>query len=244
MFAETPTFAEVEIGRPLFMQVTDQLIAAIEQGSLAIGQALPSEASLGAQFAVSRATVRQALSVLQFNGYVESRRGSGTVVCAAVAQGRRDLTDDGPTTTAELIDLLEARLAIETEAVRMAARDPVPDRLAELEEMVEGMQLAIDADAHSRTDLAIHLATIRVGRNPVVIRAAEALIAQSDGRLWRSIRDRTWDDGQTPRIWLAHHREIVAAVADEDPDRAWAAAGVHLQSVLDNIVTARRRQRR
>ena len=51
---------------------------------------LPGEQALAAQFSVSRQTLRQALAVLERDGLLEKRRGSGSYLCPAAAnQDRR-----------------------------------------------------------------------------------------------------------------------------------------------------------
>lgn len=69
--------------RQLFMVLRGQIL----QGTYARGSAIPPEDVLGAQFGVSRITVRRAVADLEVAGMVEKRRGLGTFVAqkAAVA---------------------------------------------------------------------------------------------------------------------------------------------------------------
>lgn len=61
--------------RTLYQEVARTLRQRIASGTLAAGTRLPSEASLAAQFAVSRATVREALRGLQAAGEIVLRAG-------------------------------------------------------------------------------------------------------------------------------------------------------------------------
>ena len=56
----------------------------VEAGTLSLGDKLPPENELMAQFQVSRQTVRTALSLLRKEGIVEGRRGSGSYITANV----------------------------------------------------------------------------------------------------------------------------------------------------------------
>ena len=72
----------------------EQLVMALRQTLpqwYADGQRkLPCEQELAAQFSVSRQTLRQALAVLEQEGLIEKRRGSGSFLCPAAAnQDRR-----------------------------------------------------------------------------------------------------------------------------------------------------------
>jgi DNA-binding GntR family transcriptional regulator len=61
-------------------QVHRDLRHRIEVAEFAPGSRLPSEADLVTAYTVSRATVRRALEALTADGYVHTRRGSGTFV--------------------------------------------------------------------------------------------------------------------------------------------------------------------
>ena len=69
-------------GRPLprYRQIAAALRGAIEAGELAADCGLPSEVDLMARFGVSRATVRQALSLLEVDGLIVTRAGKGRYV--------------------------------------------------------------------------------------------------------------------------------------------------------------------
>jgi GntR family transcriptional regulator len=65
---------------PVYRQLTDRLMEEIEDGKLKPGDKLPSERELAERFGVSRMTARQTLSILERQGVVERRVGSGTFV--------------------------------------------------------------------------------------------------------------------------------------------------------------------
>jgi DNA-binding GntR family transcriptional regulator len=65
---------------PRYRQIAAELRAAIEDGQLQAGSVLPSEADLTARHAVSRATVRQALAVLESDGLITTYPGKGRYV--------------------------------------------------------------------------------------------------------------------------------------------------------------------
>jgi GntR family transcriptional regulator len=67
-------------GMPLFRAVRRSLLRAIEAGSVAPGQALPSESELGATFGVSVGTVRKAVDDLVAEHILVRRQGRGTFV--------------------------------------------------------------------------------------------------------------------------------------------------------------------
>lgn len=71
---------DVKSATPIYLQVVQGIRALIEQHALSEGAALPGERELAGQLGVSRVTVRQALRVLEEQGLVFRRHGSGTFV--------------------------------------------------------------------------------------------------------------------------------------------------------------------
>lgn len=65
---------------PAYLQVAQGVTHLIESGKLSEGSALPSERDLSSHLGLSRVTVRQALRVLEAQGLVVRRHGSGTFV--------------------------------------------------------------------------------------------------------------------------------------------------------------------
>ena len=65
---------------PRYYQIKQTVKKWIVNNEVSMGEKIPSENELAAQFKVSRLTVRQALSQLIQEGFLESRRGDGTYV--------------------------------------------------------------------------------------------------------------------------------------------------------------------
>lgn len=75
-------------GTPLYRQIQADLRERVATGELAPGTQVETEQELMARYAVSRATVRQALSGLVAEGLLEIRRGRGTFVHGAALEHR------------------------------------------------------------------------------------------------------------------------------------------------------------
>jgi len=67
---------------PLYAQVQAVLASSITDGSLALGDQLPSEDTLIERFGVSRTTIRKTIQTLVDRGLLEIRRGRGTFVAS------------------------------------------------------------------------------------------------------------------------------------------------------------------
>jgi DNA-binding transcriptional MocR family regulator len=68
---------------PVYARLAAGIRSAVEKGELASGVRLPSERMLAEQLALSRTTVVSAYELLRRDGWIESRRGSGTRVRSA-----------------------------------------------------------------------------------------------------------------------------------------------------------------
>jgi DNA-binding GntR family transcriptional regulator len=77
---------------PLYHQLSEQLTAAIEDGTLKPGDPFENELALAERLDLSRPTVRRAIAELVARGLLVRRRGVGTVVASEVIHRRDELT--------------------------------------------------------------------------------------------------------------------------------------------------------
>jgi DNA-binding FadR family transcriptional regulator len=233
-------FPAVDRAAPVFVQVAGHLIRAIEDGRFAVGTRLPTEQQLAVQFGVSRASVREALSCLQFEGYVTPRQGSRTMITSTVPRSavQHRLGHAGKSGYS-VADLLEARLILEPEVLALAAADPDPDALPAVSQILTGMKLALsEPGLQPRTDFEVHTALVRVCRNNLLVEATERLLRLGDDDISRAARDGIWEERSLPWEWLEHHEAIARAVMNHEPELAAAACKQHLISVLSGIVSS------
>jgi len=66
---------------PVYLQISEAIRSLIRSGVPRAGTALPPERVLCEKYGVSRMTLRAAYEVLERDGFIECRRGSGTFVC-------------------------------------------------------------------------------------------------------------------------------------------------------------------
>lgn len=69
-----------QLKRPLYINVYDELLLQIKEGVYPVDTRLPSEPDLASRLGISRATLRQALALLQDDGIVRNIRGKGNFV--------------------------------------------------------------------------------------------------------------------------------------------------------------------
>src|SRR4051794_4843957 len=135
----------------------------IIRGELQKGDALPPESELLEQFQVSRPTLREALRVLESEGFVEVRRGvhGGARVCLPTEQAAaRQIGFLLQHRGTMLSDVYDARVIVEAPAAGLAAKRRTQSDLASLQALVEregevANDLAASLEAHHEFHAAI-----------------------------------------------------------------------------------------
>ncbi|MFC8914380.1 FadR/GntR family transcriptional regulator [Streptomyces sp. NPDC057116] len=204
--------------------VVEQLRAQLTDGAWAVGDRIPTEHELAEQLGVGRNTVREAVRVLVHAGLLESRQGNGTFVRstadpAAVLRTVR---------AAGALDVLELRIALETEAARLAALRRDTHDLLRLRAALATLREEGDRDADA--DLAFHRAVVEATHNAAFTEVYRFFSAQVHESLVASLGDH-----EMPAIDLDAHEALVVAVEAGDPEAAGAAARELLREPLETV---------
>lgn len=214
--------------------VADYLRRLIHQGEFGPGDRLPAERDLAGQLGIARLSLREALKSLQADGYVEVRRGArgGTYVTELsepVARWRaRMRTESG-----EFDDIVNFRIALETEAAHLAALRRDDMDLAALRTTIEDLKGAGGRAAFRGVDSRFHSALAIAARSPRLRAAIESTRAE----LFFTHDLLPFIDPIEETV--RGHTAIYRAVADADPEAAGAAMRDHIETAraqLDVIV--------
>lgn len=148
------------------------LTDALRSGSLPLGQRLPPERDLAAQFGVSRPVLREALDQLRRVGVLEVRRGNGGgVFIRSLTLPTHLLTQRTELDRSDLLAALEARRCVETTCHLLAAERATPDDLAALAQLVERLRETTDDPEHFiELDVHFHLRIAAAAGNPTLER--------------------------------------------------------------------------
>lgn len=158
-----PQFQPVRSVRA-YEAIVRQVEEAIYRGDFQPGQHLPSEKDLMRQFRVSRATIREALRVLENAGFIKSQHGSPNGG-AIVQEFSTDLLQKAlvslisRTHKVSLIELLQFRLVIESTTAYLVAMSHTEEQLAHLRALHNDMKTLIATDmveAFQQADTMFH----------------------------------------------------------------------------------------
>ena len=199
-------------------QVTEALATYVQQAQLKAGDRLPAERELMAALAVGRSTIREFIRHFQALGVIETRKGSGTYLLKPVTSAtiHMPLSFDPAHLREALLQTLEVRRGIETEASMVAARRRTAEDLVEIEAKLEDMERAHHARGSSGPeDLAFHLAVYDATHNPLFRQLLEQM-RDAFERFW----EHPFDRQDFARRSFPFHRTLFDAIAAKDPQAA------------------------
>ncbi len=217
-----------EVKRPRF--VIDQILSSIQDGSLAAGERLPSEAKLAELTGVGRTSVREALAALRLMGVVETRVGDGSYIAAAGASGNihentaREIAS-AISQSNEARQLQEARAVFECGLVRLAAARWSAEKAEAFESLFDRMADAAERECY--TDYVglhrdFHLELARATDNPIVEQTEKSFLDYMDHEGWRDMEEQSLLPNQDDvlRASVTEHRVIVDAIDAGDGNLA------------------------
>jgi DNA-binding GntR family transcriptional regulator len=193
--------------RPLREAVRDTLRTRIFEGHYAPGTRLV-ERDLAAEFNVSRLPIREALRMLRQEGLIRDRASRGTEVAGLSAK--------------DVEDLFDVRESLEVLACRLAASRAGEEDLKRLSGLLDDAERFLAKgsilEAH-RANSEFHDAITAIANNNFLRSALEPLQGRMHW-LFRHVSD-------LPEL-IQEHRELYAAIASGDPERAAAQSASHI----------------
>jgi GntR family transcriptional repressor for pyruvate dehydrogenase complex len=211
----------------LYEQLVERLLALVKELNLVAGDRLPPERELAASIGVSRASVRQALVVLEVQGLVEVRHGEGAVLLetrpdsAVLAAARAH--------THRLIEVIEAREALEVKLAALAAHRRTDDDIERIDAALARMERDIDAGERGlEGDELFHGAVTAAARSGLLA----DLMAEISAAI-RESRIESLSHADRPRESLAGHRRIAEAIRAGDAEAAAECMAEHIRLVSD-----------
>jgi len=216
----------------LYEQIVQQIEESILKGALKPGDQLPAERELALEFGVSRTAVREAVKALREKGLVEAYSGRGTFITDGTSQAIRQSFDlmtkigqpEGSTHLAEMRAILEPEIAA------LAAGRIEEQHLAAMREAYAVMHNSRhDPDTFIEADLDFHLALAEAAANPLILSLIDSIVG-----LLREQRMRIFHVQGGPERGQFHHKQILEAIEQRDPEKVRAAMKAHLAQVRED----------
>jgi len=202
--------------RPLRDVVATEMRRLILDGTLQPGERL-IEDRLAGQLGVSRNPVREAIRVLEAEGFLDVTARRGSFVATLSAK--------------QAADLFEIRLALEPLGARLAAGEESPGRIARMKDVLAWAQTEPehhDLDVLAELHTELHSLIFEMTGNTYLTAIAIPMVKRGQWLLRQSAPLRT------PEAWSEHHG-LIAAIEAGDPDLAEVLARHHVLSVRSSM---------
>ena len=201
----------------VFAFVREQLLC----GQLKAGDRLLPERELATRLGVSRPVIREVLRGLAAIGVIEIRHGSGSFVRRPGFAELGDLFTMMLAQQTEIVeDIMEARIAIERQAIRLACARATAADLLLLRQALQRIEDTVDDPAvGGDADFAFHAALISAAHAPTLasLHAAIAVLLQ---RSHFERRERITNLKGIDAYLIEHHRQLLDAVVARDAEKA------------------------
>ena len=238
---DTPVYKVIRTSR-LYEQIVQQIEESVLNGTLKPGDQLPAERELAQRLGVSRTAVREAVKTLREKGLVEAYSGRGTFITDGTSQAARQSFDlmvkigqqESSTNLAELRWVLEPGIAA------LAADRAEEEHLSVMREAFAMMDRSQkNPAAYIEADLDFHLALAEAAANPLILSLIDSIVG-----LLREQRMKIFNVEGGPQRGQVHHKRILEAVEQRDPEMARRAMSAHLEQIRHDSQVSDHRKRK
>ncbi|RRQ28989.1 FadR family transcriptional regulator [Rhodococcus sp. Eu-32] len=208
--------------------VARQILHDIQDENLSAGDKLPPESDMCERFEVGKASVREALRILETNGLIQIRTGNGGGPVVGDMDGRgfgQMSTLHFQALGATLRDLLDARIGIEPTLAASAAARPGTDAADAVQHALKSSLGFADCttEEFARENSGFHGAVITASGNPIM-----STIALGLRDIW-ALRIDAVPVPDDYRLEIERdHEQITQAIADHDERAAADLSRKHL----------------
>ncbi|MBE2897930.1 FCD domain-containing protein [Pasteurellaceae bacterium 20609_3] len=216
-----------------YKKIGEMLKQKLASGLYAIGDRLPPERDFADELNVSRTVIREAMIMLELEGLIEIRKGSGSYVVALPSQtshASHYAGDIGP------FELLQARQLLESSIAEFAAIQANRSDIAKLKAILTREHATLEhGDEDYIADKDFHIAIAEITQNEALIRLQKNLWRyRTDSHMWKALHSHI--PNQNYRVlWLADHQNIINAIQRKDPVAAKRAMWQHIENVKQKL---------
>lgn len=216
-------------------QVFKALKDDILSGKIKIGDKLPRQEELAAQFGVSRPVIREAQKKLSSIGLVSSQQGRGTFVCKSESDDLIDsLIHKFSADAHDFNELLEVRLLLEGAIIKLAAPKISDTALDKLQHCVDQMAKSIEKDdvaTFARFDIRFHREIVLSTKNSILQQLFESVF-----KIGRHFIRRHCDSRMVMVNGFQYHQQIIDALRQKDFELATTLMNQHIVETFEITV--------
>lgn len=212
----------------------EKLRALLQSDSLDADGKLPTERTLSEILGVSRRSIRRALEVLEAEGRIWRRQGSGTFA-GKRPDGWSNHVDSIIADT-DLMEIMEVRLRVEPQLAQLAAMRAKTADVERMYDLVKKIYESTDADGRELWDGALHRQIAQCAGNTFFLTIFDVINRVRQDEAWQTIRERARSASRTREVTHGQHTAIVDAIAARDPGKAGEAMRQHLLTLQESLI--------
>ena len=220
-----------------YQQVGASLRSEIAAGKFHVGDKLPTEREIAERLGVSRATVRDALIMLELEGLVEVRKGSGIYLVQLPDGQQTHPSEESAIDEIGPFELLQARILIEGNVAEFAASQVTINDIKKMQSALDAEKVCSQQGTDSNeADRDFHFAIAEATQNTALVEAVKTLWHQREkSQMWQVLHSHIIDDSYRS-MWIEQHQRIFNAMKKKNPAEAKLAMCAHLESVKQTLL--------
>ncbi|CAB5563939.1 transcriptional regulator ExuR [Providencia hangzhouensis] len=220
----------------LYQQVAALVKERIENDEYPVGTKLPAERLLADEMKVSRTVIREAIIMLEVEGYVDVRKGSGIHVISNRSNNSVNTETGLEFSRCGPFELLQARQLIESHIAEFAATQATKEDILKLVDIQKHARKE-DRFRDSTWDLAFHMQIAASTHNSAMVVIVEQMWSQRlRNPYWLKLHEHI--DNRSIESWCDEHDQILQALARRDSKGARQAMWQHLENTKKMLFNA------
>lgn len=210
-------------------RVVNQIMQLIEKHDLNPGDKLPPENEFAESLGVSRGVLREALTILQFQGFISRKPKDGTYIREITLNQIRAESMIESLKKSTYIDLIELREALELKSVELAILKAEDKEILEVKTYLD--QVDITDSNYSITDYNFHLKIAEMSKNVLLINFIDNYY-----ELIHEMGEKSNTNLQRRMEILEEHKNLIDAIYRRDINESKESLNFHLRKVKENVV--------
>ena len=216
-------------------EIVEQLRSHIFQGKLKPGERLPPERELAKLLNVSRASLREALNILQGMGLLEIQQGNRSFVRPITTRSVQDpLMAFLKASESNVFKLLEIRKYLEIGSVSLATERATPSEIQKLQKILEVMEEDINRNRlGAKADIEFHITIAETTRNQLYMHLMHTIYDLLQDKI-RNAWGGVFRKKNRRMKLLKQHMGIMTAIKKRDRLMGIERAMIHFDYVEEN----------
>lgn len=207
------------------LQIRSNIRQLIKDGKYSRFDRLPPSRELAEKYGVARNTIREALNLLEVEGYVETRANSGTYVI-----WQQENLIPKPVEHASPLQIIEARFALEPHTCRLCVLHGNKQDFDKIESLCDKMDKLYSAPiAFAECDAEFHALLAKTTKNELLMWLIDQINTSRTLEEWMKMRRLILNE-EVIKEYNIQHRKILAALRERSPELAANMMKNHLES--------------